>query len=143
MESPYGLAASGRNWWKLLVSDLKKFDPMQDGNHLSPCSNDDCLFTYRSGNKQLLVAIVVDDLFITSNDSDLIDKLLAHLREKYTVSDDSDLKFYLGVAFTRNDDGSLTSNQSAYIQRCFLYHFVHRNFRTDVFFKSFILYHLH
>mmetsp|Transcript_32273 Transcript_32273/g.50301 ORF Transcript_32273/g.50301 Transcript_32273/m.50301 type:complete len:100 (-) Transcript_32273:114-413(-) len=65
-----------------------------------------------------MIALVVDDILIAGNDRELIDHFMSFLREKYEVSNDGTLKHYLGVAYQRLPDGTLKSNQQAYIQQC-------------------------
>eukprot|EP00961_Rhodomonas_salina_P262214 3543703-Rhodomonas_salina.1 len=82
----YSLGTSGRLWWQTFTQKNKDFG-------MTSITSDDCVFSVRRGESVLIVAIVVDD-----------------------VSDDWDLKYYLGVHYTR-DGGDVIANQMGYLER--------------------------
>eukprot|EP00961_Rhodomonas_salina_P267216 3611007-Rhodomonas_salina.1 len=43
---------------------------------------------------------------------------LKHMRWFFSISDDCELKWYLGVKFDRQADGSVKASQEAYLDRC-------------------------
>ena len=48
----------------------------------------------------------------------MLDKVLAYLGEHFKMTNNSDLNWFLGVAYKREEDGSIRANQSAYIAKC-------------------------
>jgi hypothetical protein len=68
---------------------------------------------------KVLVALYVDDAAVFSPEKGAIDKLVKELQDAgYVLTDEGDLKDYLGVRFTRNKDGTIELNQPRIIQRC-------------------------
>ena len=114
LKSVYGLPSSGRNFWKKLCHDLREYG-------FIPCTADDCLFLYRDKRGgEIIVALVVDDIIQASNDENLFksfDEFMNNTKG-YNTTTDNELSFYLGVAYTKDSAGNITSNQQAYIEKC-------------------------
>ena len=61
--------------------------------------------------------VYVDDAILISAHERLIDLEIKSLQESYALTDDGNLKDYLGTRFTRKDDGSFEMNQPKMIER--------------------------
>eukprot|EP00961_Rhodomonas_salina_P268725 3631492-Rhodomonas_salina.1 len=105
----YGLGASGRLWWQTFTQKNKDFG-------MTSITSDDCVFSIRRGESVLIVAIVVDDVLMIENDESLRQEQYAFMHGFFEVSDDRDLKYYLGVHYTR-DSGDVVANQTGYLER--------------------------
>jgi hypothetical protein len=113
----YGLAASGRLWWKLFVRRNKEFG-------MEALTDDETAFivrrkdpSHRDGYTTLVIAIVVDDCLMTGNSEELRKEWLEFMSGFFTISDDGELKHYLGIKFERVKGGWYAS-QKAYLIRC-------------------------
>jgi len=106
----YGLKNSGRAWYKLFLQDCKEFG-------FVPITDDQCLLKCTRGDSVLVLLTVVDDCIHATNDTALRDEFLAFLRSKYTITDEGELTWFLGVHYQRLKDGSLLANQCAYVDR--------------------------
>jgi len=110
--SIYGLKISGRSWYKLFLRDCKEFG-------FKPITDDECLLVCErpeTGSKLVLLT-VVDDCIHATNDTALRDEFLAFLRSKYTITDEGELNWFLGVHYKHLPDGSILANQTAYVDR--------------------------
>lgn len=74
------------------------------GNHLKSSEVDTCLYT-KNG---IILILFVDDAILISPDRSLIDREINSLQHDYVLTDDGELKDYLGTRFTKQLDGSIT-----------------------------------
>ena len=107
----YGLLQSGRNFWLSLIEELLAFG-------FETLTSDECCFRYSEGSEVIIIITVVDDLIQTGNSKRLLDKVLAHLGKRFKMTDDGEMDWFLGVAYSRQQDGSILANQTAYIRKC-------------------------
>eukprot|EP00961_Rhodomonas_salina_P151306 2036860-Rhodomonas_salina.2 len=107
----YGLGASGRLWWQTFTDKNKELG-------MESITPDDCVFrlTTKDGSV-LIIVIVVDDVLIIGNSNELRNKWFAFMNKSFEVTDDCDLKYYLGVHYTRDANGDLIASQSGYLER--------------------------
>eukprot|EP00961_Rhodomonas_salina_P183629 2478559-Rhodomonas_salina.1 len=77
---------------------------------------DDCVFKIQTGKSILIVAIVVDDVLMIGNNEALRQKWFDVMRGHFEVSDEGELKYYLGVHYQRVDS-DLIASQSGYLER--------------------------
>ena len=75
----YGLKQAPRAFNMYLTDWLKEYGFQQ-------LENDECVFTYESKGKVLLVGAYVDDLLIASNDPELEAKFKAEASEKFSIT---------------------------------------------------------
>jgi hypothetical protein len=54
---------------------------------------------------------------IASNDPSLREKFMNHIQSKFPITDFGTLKWFLGIAYKRLQDGSLLAMQEAYIEK--------------------------
>nr|GEV49200.1 ribonuclease H-like domain-containing protein [Tanacetum cinerariifolium] len=90
VKSLYGLKQAPRKWNENLVSILNK-------NGFVQSSNDHSLFTKSKNNKFIALLIYVDDIVITGNCVDEIDKFKIFLKSKFKIKDLGHLKYFLGI----------------------------------------------
>lgn len=112
----YGLKISAKRWHETFVARIKAFG-------FTAVTSDNCMFKIeragRDGKIKTLVAlIVVDNCLMATDDEELRQDFLKFLREEYTVTDDGELDYFLGVGFDKQQDGSWVATQTAYIERC-------------------------
>ena len=101
MKNLYGLKDAGRTWFQYLEKGLL-------ARGWKPSSVDNCLFT-KDG---ILLIVYVDDAILISPDKSKIDAEISSLQQDYVLTDDGELKDYLGTRFVQHDDGSLELTQS-------------------------------
>ncbi|GKD69240.1 ribonuclease H-like domain-containing protein, partial [Tanacetum coccineum] len=80
VKSLYGLKQAPRKWNKKLISVLKE-------NGFVQSANDHSLFTKSKSNKFIALLIYVDDIVITGNCVDEIDKFKIFLKSKFKIKD--------------------------------------------------------
>ena len=102
----YGLKDAGRTW-----ADYAKEGLLKAGFKQS--NYDPCLFM----KGKVLLTLYVDDAAIFSPYKDEIDKVIKHLQKDYVLTDEGDLKDYLGVRFEKRADGSIKMHQNRVIKR--------------------------
>ena len=98
-KSLYGLKQASLNWFNMLKQGL------EDHGYKSS-DVDPCVFL----SKQAIVLTYVDDCLILAKSDVVIDRLVKSLKdgeEKFDFTDDGDIKYYLGVEFTRSSDGTI------------------------------------
>ncbi|GJU74875.1 putative RNA-directed DNA polymerase [Tanacetum coccineum] len=98
VKSLYGLKQTPRKWNEKLVSVLKE-------NGFVQSANDHSLFTKSKSNKFIALLVYVDDIVITGNCLDEIDKFKIFLKSKFKIKDLGHLKYFLGIEVikTRKD----------------------------------------
>ena len=107
-KSLYGTKNAGHLWWNDLRTAL-----IDQG--FTQCTYDQCVFWKRENNKTTYLATWVDDVIIATNDPH-IDELKKLLKSKgFSITTFEELNWYLGLSITQNTDGSVTIDQSAYI----------------------------
>jgi hypothetical protein len=102
----YGLKDAGKTWFEFLRKGLLKRGWEQS-------EVDICLFT-KAG---ILLVVYVDDAILISPHASQIQDEIRSLQVDYALTDDGDLKDYLGTRFERNNDGSITLSQPKMIER--------------------------
>nr|GEU33003.1 ribonuclease H-like domain-containing protein [Tanacetum cinerariifolium] len=98
VKSLHGLKQAPKKWNEKLVSILKE-------NGFVQSSNDHSLFTRSKSNKFIALLIYVDDIVITGNCVDEIDKFKIFLKSKFKIKDLGHLKYFMGIEVikTRKD----------------------------------------
>ncbi len=76
-----------------------------------PATDDDCVFIVRHNTSLLGVAKVIDDMLQATNDERLQMEWLTCIQEFFTVSNNCDLKWYLGVNCIKDKKGNITAMQ--------------------------------
>ena len=74
------------------------------------------LFRFQSNDDVLYLSMYVDDGLVASSSPQLYHKFMCALKTEFTISNESPLQYYLGIAFTQDRDGSVFLDQSKYIR---------------------------
>ncbi|GJU06396.1 ribonuclease H-like domain-containing protein [Tanacetum coccineum] len=102
VKSIYRLKQALRKWNEKLVNVLKENDFVQS-------VNDHCLFTKSKNNKFIALLVYVDDIVVTGDCEDEIDKFKTFLKYKFQIKDLGHLKYFLGIEVIKsNKDLCLT-----------------------------------
>ena len=92
----YGLHQAGFNWHELIDGELQKFG-------LKRSEHDPCVYHLHDGNgKWVIICLYVDDLLI-GGDAMTKERIIIHLKTKFSVSAEGDVKRYLGINVTTGD----------------------------------------
>uniref|UniRef100_A0A803LBA1 Integrase catalytic domain-containing protein n=1 Tax=Chenopodium quinoa TaxID=63459 RepID=A0A803LBA1_CHEQI len=72
------------------------------------------LFTKEENGKQAIILAYVDDLLITSDNLEEIERVKKNLDKEFTIKDLGELRFFVGIEIDRNENGIIL-NQRKYI----------------------------
>lgn len=103
----YGLKQAPRAWYNELSNFLINLGFI---NSLADTS----LFILRRGSKIIYLLIYVDDILITGNTTAGLSHVLALLAERFSVKDEEDLNYFLGIEAHRTPKG-LHLSQRKYV----------------------------
>ena len=103
----YGLKDAGRTWNEHIVKGLIARDFIQS-------KVDPCLFI----KGKVILVLYVDDAAIFSPDKSAIDSVIASLKEDFVLTDEGELKDYIGVHIEHLSDGQILLSQPRMIDRC-------------------------
>lgn len=94
----YGLKQAPRAWYLELRNFL-----LQSGfiNSLADAS----LFVYCQGNNLAYVLVYVDDIIVTGNNSEMVSGIIASLGTRFSLKDQGDISYFLGIEVTRTTKG--------------------------------------
>ncbi|XP_021744666.1 uncharacterized protein LOC110710650 [Chenopodium quinoa] len=107
VRSIYGLKQASRAWNCALKSFLIRHGYKQS-------KKDYFMFTKEQNGKQAIILAYVDDLLITGDNLEEIERLKANLDSEFTIKDLRELRFFIGIEVDRNEHGTLL-NQRKYI----------------------------
>ncbi|KAL7724842.1 hypothetical protein ACLKA6_012828 [Drosophila palustris] len=106
----YGLKQSGRQWYKKLDNKLKEME-------LNPIAADPCVYLKKKGNGIIIVSLYVDDLFVATNDAQMLKNLKSELSSNFEMKDLGKLSYCLGIEFNQNKEKkSFSMSQPKYIK---------------------------
>lgn len=106
----YGLKQSGKSWNTKLNNVLKNMD-------LTRSRADPCIYYCRTQRKIVIVAVYVDDMFILSNDTQLLQATKKKLSNKFKMKDLGEARSLLGMRITRDRQrGKIWLDQEAYVE---------------------------
>ncbi|GKF30083.1 ribonuclease H-like domain-containing protein, partial [Tanacetum coccineum] len=100
-----------------LTEDVYMTLPPGFNNDMSNSKYDYSLFTKKSDNVFIMLLVYVDDIVITKNDVNEIDKLKVFLKSKFQIKDLGKLKYFLGIEILDNKDGIYLSQRKYYLER--------------------------
>jgi len=110
----YGSKSAPKLWYNCLYQFLVELGFTSVAGH-------PCLFiriTIVEGqNIVIVIGIFVDDLLVTGNSVAEINKLRERMNERFLLSDQGQLEYYLGVEISKLDDNNLLLHQTAYAQK--------------------------
>ena len=108
----YGLKQAGKEWQMNICNTLVT-------NGYKPTS-DPLVFYKRSGTNRIYMSIHVDDFYVVSNTTEMLDDLYQLLTNEYNdvTRKSGDLLTYLGMAIKKDEKtGNITISQPAYIDK--------------------------
>ena len=105
----YGLRRAPRAWNNKLNQILKELK-------FTKCSKEPSVYRREVDGRLLLLAVYVDDLFVTGMSSDMIKEFKKEMSSKFEMSDLEKLSYYLGIEVHQHD-GGITLNQKRYALR--------------------------
>ena len=113
-KSIYGLKQLTRCWNKTIDNFLKKLN-------YTACEADPCIYVKHIGKGQkdiiIIIALYVDDLIITSNDTELLLAEKKELSRRFEIADQGEITFYLGMSINRNRvKGIIDINQTTCLE---------------------------
>lgn len=100
----YGLKQSPRAWFGRFRLAMKKYGYEQS-------NADHTLFLKRVGDKLTALIIYVDDMVVTGNDIEEINKLKNYLSSEFDMKDLGGLKYFLGIEVVRSEQGIFLSQR--------------------------------
>jgi hypothetical protein len=101
----YGAPNAGRAWNQVIDRYLKSLG-------YKPSPNETALYVHEKGT---IIALWVDDIFITGPDTDHINHTLESLKAEYDVKTLGQVSYALGIHFQPQADGSFFMSQTAMI----------------------------
>ena len=97
----YGLKQSPKAWFGRITTAMKRFGYRQS-------NSDHTLFLRNNGDQITCLVIYVDDMVITGNNAQKIDKLKSQLFQEVEMKDLGQLKYFLGIEVLRSKRGYLS-----------------------------------
>lgn len=104
-KSIYGLKQSGRQWNLKLHSILTSIG-------LRRCEAEHCLYTGQLNNREVLLAVYVDDLLIAASEEVTINKIKELLAREVEISDKGPARYILGIEISRMSIDQICLSQS-------------------------------
>jgi hypothetical protein len=102
--SLYGLKQSPRAWFDRFRKAVLKLGFMQS-------NADHTLFYRRCGGKLTVLIVYVDDIIITGDDDQGIEKVKQHLTNEFEVKDLGQMRYFLGIEVSRSSRGIYLSQR--------------------------------
>ncbi|CAA7038223.1 unnamed protein product [Microthlaspi erraticum] len=102
----YGLRQAPRAWNNKLNQILMELKFVK-------CSKEPSVYRKAIGDSLLLIAVYVDDLFVTGTNRRIIDEFKDEMATKFDMSDLGKLTYYLGME-VKQHDGGIMLNQKRY-----------------------------
>lgn len=109
-KSIYGLKQAANVWNNEIHTFLIKLNFEQS-------KNDSCLYSRRVMNDWCFLLIYVDDIILFSKSNEAIDNIIKLIASKFDIHDLGEIKYYLGMEVTKDNDGIYHLSQSHYIDK--------------------------
>ncbi|KAL5774663.1 hypothetical protein ACOSP7_012220 [Xanthoceras sorbifolium] len=103
-KSLYGLKQASRNWFSIFSDTIRKAGYQQSKADYS-------LFTKTQGTSFTAILIYVDDILLTGNDLHEMERLKRFLLKRFHIKDLENLKYFLGIEFSRSRKGIFMSQR--------------------------------
>lgn len=105
----YGLKQAPRAWNDKLNNILMELS-------FTRCLKEPSVYHKRVSGELLIIAVYVDDLFVTGTNMGVIREFKTEMATKFEMSDLGKLSYYLGIEVVQHN-GCITLNQSRYAQK--------------------------
>lgn len=105
----YGLCQAPRAWNTKLNSILVDME-------FKKCTKEPSVYRKTVNGDRLIVAVYVDDLFVTGTNKRIIDEFKQMMSSRFDMSDLGELTYYLGIEVKQHSEG-ITLNQKTYAQK--------------------------
>ena len=104
LKAIYGLKTSSKDYVDAFSKKILEFE--HDGCKFERLHMDACIFRFLGKNgEEVILCHYVDDLIVGTNDLELREKLLSHIREKWAVTDEGEMSRFVGLNFARKANG--------------------------------------
>jgi len=103
-KSLYGLKQSPRAWFD-------RFRRAMCNMGYNQCNGDHTVFYHHSKNRVTILAVYVDDIIITGDDTLEIARLKRNLSKEFEVKDPGQLRYFLGIEIARSPRGIVLSQR--------------------------------
>ena len=103
--SLYGLKQSPRAWFGRFSSVVQEFGMLRS------TAGHSVIYHYNSSRQCIYLVVYVDDIVITGNDQDGIQKLKQHLFTHFQTKDLGKLKYFLGIEIAQSSSGVVLSQR--------------------------------
>ena len=113
----YGLKSSGRDFVSALSKKILEFE--HEGCKFHRLYMDHCIYIFIGPNgEEIVLCHYVDDIICGTNNPELREKFLEHLRTQWNITDEGVLSRFLGINFYRSEDGTTWEmRMGAYIDK--------------------------
>lgn len=109
LKTIYGLKQSSRCWNKKFTELIQQFN-------LRSSKADDCVFTFITNERKIILAIWIDDGLVAASNSDDIEKLISGLQSAVEIKS-SEANFFVGLEINQKANGSIHLNQKGYTRK--------------------------
>ena len=110
-KSIYGLKQASRQWYI-------KFDEVVTANGFKENIVDQCIYMKVSGSKFIFLVLYVDDILLTTNDTDMLIETKELLFSHFDMKDLGEASYVLGIQILRDrPSGIMRLSQQTYIER--------------------------
>ena len=104
LKAIYGLKTSSKDYVDAFSKKILEFE--HDGCKFERLQMDACIFRFIGKNgEEIILCHYVDDLIVGTNNLELREKLLSHIREKWAVTDEGEMSRFVGLNFARKANG--------------------------------------
>ncbi|KAH0813995.1 hypothetical protein GEV33_008796 [Tenebrio molitor] len=107
--SLYDLKQAPRVW-------NERFDTFVKGIHFKQSPHDCCLYIKIQNGTKIYLLLYVDDIILAGDDKTTLDQVTAALKREFSMSDLGELRNFLGMSITRNDN-EMALSQFGYIKK--------------------------
>lgn len=109
-KSLYGLKQAARVWNQTLHDELVR-------NGCCQSKTDKCLYFLERNSGVVKLLVHVDDMLVAYNDESLMKNLMRNVGEAFEMKDLGQVKHFLEIDVTRNNEGHYEISQSRYIDK--------------------------
>ena len=109
LKSLYGLKQSASNWREVIHKFFIEHGCVQS-------EADSCIFLLKTDDGKVFYVIWVDDIIVIADSEKMMMYGKSILKKRFKMKDLGTISRFLGILFTRHDDGSVSMDQTQYLQ---------------------------